>query len=340
MLAHRVSVSVQFSASARRTRAAALASALVSLSLVGCAGGAGLPMELGSAPVETKVSDNSAPKTELQKAADYWGKESAKNPNDAQAAVNYARNLKALGAKQEAMQVLQTAHSVNPSNKQLNSEYGRLALETDQIAAAQKLLDQAADPVSPDWKTVSAKGTLLAKQGKHREAIVQFEQARMLAPDQSSVLNNLALAHAMDGRAEKAETMLKEALAAAPSDERIARNLSLVLGLQGKHDESKLIMAKALTPDAAAEDASYLKQMVKSQPASLPVAQAPSSKKVAQVSGKSSISTASIAAPATARAAPGKSMVPSADAANLVQKLADGYQKTPADRPVDLTPKN
>src|SRR5258705_4544220 len=36
-------------------------------------------------------------RTALQKATEYWGKEYGKNPKDAQAAVNYAKNLKALG---------------------------------------------------------------------------------------------------------------------------------------------------------------------------------------------------------------------------------------------------
>ena len=40
---------------------------------------------------------------------EYWGKAYAKNPRDAQAAINYAKNLKALGEKQQALAVLQQA---------------------------------------------------------------------------------------------------------------------------------------------------------------------------------------------------------------------------------------
>ena len=40
---------------------------------------------------------------DLQKATDYWGKAYAENPRDLQTALNYARNLKAMGEKRRAL---------------------------------------------------------------------------------------------------------------------------------------------------------------------------------------------------------------------------------------------
>ena len=124
------------------------------------------------------------PQTELQKATEYWGKQFEKNPKDPQAAINYVRNLKALDAKPQALAVMQQAYTVNPNHKGIASEYGRLALEQDQLSLADKLLTQADDPVAPDWKVVSARGTILAKQGKYRDATQLFERALALAPNQ------------------------------------------------------------------------------------------------------------------------------------------------------------
>ena len=108
----------------RRARPAVIVTAFASLALGACAGGPGSPFELAQAAPETTVAaDTGAPKTELQKATEYWGQQVAKNPKDAQAAINYARNLKAIGAKPQALAVLEQAHSVNPTNKTLNSEY-------------------------------------------------------------------------------------------------------------------------------------------------------------------------------------------------------------------------
>src|SRR6185295_11219700 len=64
-------------------------------------------------------------RTELQKATEYWGKAYAKDPRDAKAAINYAKNLKALGEKQQALVVLQQASIFHGTNRALNAEYGR-----------------------------------------------------------------------------------------------------------------------------------------------------------------------------------------------------------------------
>jgi Flp pilus assembly protein TadD len=201
-------------------------------------------------------------RTELQKATEYWGKVYAKDPSDAQSALNYARNLKAMGEKRQALSVLQQASQFNGTHRGINGEYGRLALEFDQISVAQKLLEQADDPTNPDWKVISARGTAFAKQNKYRDAIAFYERALTLAPEQASILNNLALAYAMDGNADKAEELLKRVAAAGGGDARVTQNLSLVLGLQGKYDEAKLAAVRTLPADNAAENVDYVRRIV------------------------------------------------------------------------------
>jgi Flp pilus assembly protein TadD len=201
-------------------------------------------------------------KSELIKATQYWGEVYAKNPRDAQAAFNYARNLKALGEKRQALAVLQQTSMLNGNHRGINGEYGRLALEFDQVSLAQKLLDRAEDPANPDWRIVSARGTVLAKQGRYREAIPLYERALAMAPEQPSLLNNLALAHAMEGEIDKAEPLLRRAASAGEGEPRIGQNLALVLGLQGKYDEAKLAAAQTLPADKAAANVEFVRRIV------------------------------------------------------------------------------
>lgn len=202
---------------------------------------------------------------ELGRATAYWAEAYAKNPMDAQAAYNYVRNLKAMGEKQRALRILQTATQQHPGDKKLLGEYGRLALEFDQISVAQKVLEAADDPANPDWRVVSARGTALSKQGHYKEAIPFYERAYALAPDRASVLNNLALAYTMDGKPEKAEPLMRRAAATANADERVKQNLSLVLGVQGKYDEAKAAARHAGTPASAADNVDYLRSIVKAE---------------------------------------------------------------------------
>jgi Flp pilus assembly protein TadD len=227
------------------------------------------PLQVGLAPPGKKdmgasTADGTA--GELAKATEYWGKEFAKNPRDGKAALSYARNLKAMGAKRQALAVLQQASLFNGKNRELAGEYGRLALEFDQISLAQKLLEHADDPARPDWRVISARGTVLAKQGNYGSAIPYYERALALAPDQPSLLNNLALAHAMEGHPDRAEPLLRRAAAADRADPRVSQNFALVLGLQGKYDEAKLAAARNLPADQASANVDYLRRMVKLEP--------------------------------------------------------------------------
>jgi Flp pilus assembly protein TadD len=207
---------------------------------------------------------------ELRKATEYWGKAYAQSPRDLQAALNYARNLKAMGEKRRALGVLQQAGLYHSESRELAGEYGRLALDFDQVRVAKQLLAMADDPSKPDWRIVSARGAALAKEGNYSEAIPLFERALALSQSQPSVLSNLALAYAMNGEPNKAESMLRQAAATDNNSPRIRQNLALVLGLQGKYDEAKLVAARDIPMTNAAENADFLRQVVKLDPKSVP----------------------------------------------------------------------
>lgn len=215
------------------------------------------------------TADDSTPGTpqnELQKATIYWGQEYAKKPTELQPALNYAMDLKALGEKQKALSILQQTALIHGRDQKLASEYGRLALEMEQIGIANQMLTIADDPAKPDWRVVSARGTVMAKQGKYADAVPFYERALTLSPNNPSVMNNLAMAYAMTGDAKKAEGILRQALAAPGATPKVRENLALVLGLQGRYDESKAVAAGVLNSAAANANADYLRQMVRLEP--------------------------------------------------------------------------
>ncbi|MBX9864451.1 MAG: tetratricopeptide repeat protein [Hyphomicrobium sp.] len=196
-------------------------------------------------------------------ATEYWGKEYGKNPRDLDAALAYAQNLRVTGQKREAMAVLQQASIVHGSDKKLAADYGRLALELDQIGVAKKVLAVADDPTNPDWRIVLARGTALAKEGSYREAITFYERAQALNPGHPSVLNNLALAYTMSGEPERGEQLLRQASASGTENAKVRQNLALVLGLQGKYDEATKVASVDLDAAQAKANTALLKKMVK-----------------------------------------------------------------------------
>lgn len=260
-----------------RPKGGVLVAVAASLMLGACAQGGGLAglgeqaslrqQETGATPADKSA----VPKSELDKALEYWGKQARSKPSDLDASLNYAKNLKAAGQRGEALQVLQQAAVYHGQDRKLASEYGRLALELDQVQVAQQVLQGADDPSSPDWRVISARGTVMAKQGKYTEAIPFYEKALRLSNNEPSVLNNLALAYTMSGEPQKAETLLRQASSSeGPHAAKIRQNLALVLGVQGRHDEAKQV-ASVDSPDAAASNGALMRQMVKASPQRAPV---------------------------------------------------------------------
>jgi Flp pilus assembly protein TadD len=261
-----VGVSTRGSGLARRIAVLAMAAMTGACSSLG--DDTGLDLLASSQPPAAEAAPGMGGmlQTELAQATDYWGKKYAKNPQDAQAALSYAKNLKALGRKSEAFQVLQQAAQFNNQDKQIASEYGRLALELDQTSLAEQLLAFADDPLRPDWRVMSARGAALAKQGKYKEAVQHLERANQLAPDRASVQNNLALAYAMSGDPQRAEGLLRQAVSRDSSNVKTRQNLALVLGLQGKYDEATQVGATAVSLNEAKQNTALVRQMVKLDP--------------------------------------------------------------------------
>lgn len=264
--------------------AATLASMAAAMMLGACAqSGENLTSMLGSPAAEKQVAEadagggkSSDNRTELEKATEYWGKKYKEKPSDKEAGLSYAKNLRAMGEKRQALAVMQQLAMFYGHDKDVASEYGRLALEMDQIGIAKQMLAVADDPGKPDWRVISAKGTILAKEGKFTDAIPLFERAMTLAPDQTSVMNNLAMAYAMGGEAARAEEMLRRIeQTGGTANPKIRQNLALVLGLQGKFDESKAIASEEIGREGAAANASLLRQFVKSSQGAAKATQGP-----------------------------------------------------------------
>lgn len=285
---------------AEASRAAGIIAAIAAALLAGaCSADLGTIGGLTQLTSGSKAEPETAQvaQSELDKAIEHWGAEHRKSPNDLKAALAYARNLKAAGKKEEAFAVLQQVALVHGQNKELASEYGRLALDLGQVQVAQGVLVMADDPSKPDWRVISARGTVLAKQGQYADAIPFYERALALAPKQPSVLNNLAMARAANGEPAKAEELLRS-IPAEKRDAKVQQNLALVLGLQSKHEEAKQVAASSMPEATAAANTEFVRNMVKAAPAQVQ----PSPQVI-----PASTSAPARTAPAVTTAAPAKS---------------------------------
>ena len=230
--------------------------------LASCAAPTGpLPSALAPSPeVPAATARKSAsPKVDLAPLA---AMHNAK-PADPEAAVAYARALREAGSAAKALAVLDRTAALEPADKRLLLERGLLALELGEPAKAEALLRKAQDKTAPDWRLHSGLGTALASRGKQPEAQAEFAKALTLAPDQPSVLNNLALSYALDGKVAQAEQLLRKAHQAKGSADarKVEQNLALVLGLRGRYEEARVAAADSLTSAKAQRNVAYLREL-------------------------------------------------------------------------------
>ena len=93
-------------------------------------------------------------------------------------------------------------------------------------------------------------------------AVMNYESALRIAPDEPSVLSNLGLSYVLSRDLPKAEETLRRAQATGRADARVRQNLALAVGLQGRFAEAETIARADLPPDEAAANVAILKQML------------------------------------------------------------------------------
>ena len=192
------------------------------------------------------------------------------NPADAGAALAYAKALRDGGAKADALAVLETAAKARPADRRLALERGLLALELGEATKAETLLRSAHDPKAPDWRLHSALGAALASRGKQQEAQTQFAKALALAPNNPSILNNLALSYALDGKAGEAEKLLRKAACSqAPTrtPERCSRTWPSCWDWAASTPRSRSVAETALPADKATSNVTYLQKLAEARTA-------------------------------------------------------------------------
>ncbi len=213
---------------------------------------------------ETTGSVASVPRSETdwRRDAEIWGERYRQDQKNPEAGVRYAQALRATGQRTQAAAVLEQSAIYNPKNTAVLGAYGRALADVGNFSQALDVLGRAHTPDQPDWRILSAQGAVLDQMGRHEEAQRHYSGALKIMPDEPSVLSNLGLSYALSKNLRKAEDTLRRASAQQTSEPRVRQNLALVVGLQGRFAEAETIARGELSPDEAAANVVYLRQML------------------------------------------------------------------------------
>lgn len=236
------------------------AAGLVALSTAGCL--ARSEADFNASYVSMKASPEGPTQEQWRQSAEAWGRRFEANAGDAQAAIYYARALRATEQRAQAVAVLQQAAIRSPKNLQLLAAYGKSLADVGRYKEANDVLGRAHAPDRPDWGILSAQGAIADQVGDHALAQRYYEAALKIAPGEPSVLSNLGLSYALSKRLPEAEQALKQADTHPKADSRVRQNLALVLGLQGKLQEAEAVLRRDLPPEDVSSALATVRRMV------------------------------------------------------------------------------
>ncbi|WNJ90407.1 tetratricopeptide repeat protein [Bosea sp. 685] len=247
-------------ASRKLVRASLLAAVcLAALATAGCQSRGGLGDITGS--IGRSDAQPRSP-ADWQAESQRWGKRYDANPKERDAAFYYARALRALDQNAQALAVLQSAVLVHTNDLEMLGAYGRSLADNGRLKEADEVLSRAHSPERPDWRILSAQGTVADQLGEPERAQQLYQAALKLAPGEPTVMSNLGLSLALSKHLPEAERVLREAATSNRSDARVRQNLVLVLGLQGRFGEAETLARQDQSPTEAAATIAYLKRSV------------------------------------------------------------------------------
>ena len=171
-----------------RRLAATASSVILLLGLCSCqtSGPSDITGALGE---KTEASAAAGPRRDMDSYRDRF----RANPNDADAALQYGKALRAAGQRSQAVAVLEQATIAHPGSKPLLAGYGRALADNGNFQQAFDVLTRAHTPDDPDWRILSAQGAVLDQLGRYEEARQYYSSALKIAPEEPSVLSNLGL---------------------------------------------------------------------------------------------------------------------------------------------------
>lgn len=199
---------------------------------------------------------------DFEKATAYWGERYQQDDKSRDVALNYAVSLQRTNRADQAVAVLQKTTLRFPNDRDVLAAYGKSLAANGDLQQALQMVQRAQTPDKPDWRLMSAEGAILDQLGNDVAAQQLYVKALGFAPGEPTILSNYAMSYVMTGKLAEAEKLLRQALAAPTADSRVRQNLALVVGLSGRFAEAEKIAGAEMSPDQAAANVAYLKQML------------------------------------------------------------------------------
>ena len=155
------------------------------------------------------------------------------NPGDILAVLGFARNLRYTGNSKEAVLLLKKALSSRPNYVPLRIQLVKAQIASGLLEEASDQTDYLLQTAEGEWEVYALEGVILDHLGKFLAAQVAYGRALSISPNNVTVLNNMSLSLAQDGKLDSAISLLEELVKSEYSTPQVRQNLGLFYALRG-----------------------------------------------------------------------------------------------------------
>ena len=180
-------------------------------------------------------------------AANAYGRLYERRPNDPDVLAAFIRNMRYTGNVPQILGYIEnkTQHLID--HPYVKFEYAKALIAGRRAAEAVVHLRALQNgDLANDWRIYSALGIALDAQRAFPQAIVAYGQALRLSPDNTVVMNNLAMSQAMSGQLGSAIATLERAAVLDRSNQQIRQNLALLYAVNGDAEKARSLAAMDL----------------------------------------------------------------------------------------------
>lgn len=174
----------------------------------------------------------------LDTAIEYYKKAVEADPFQADFYHHMAVSYGIKGMLDEGADAMEKAVIMNPSDVNLLDKLARFYLQQNKLDKLQKLLDEAPPISNPTVSFYNIKGIFYLKTGQYEKALIEFQSALVLNPDDMPSLGNIINLCLIQNKMEDAVKYLVHAIELNPSNIEYRTKLAEIYAQKGLYNEA------------------------------------------------------------------------------------------------------
>tara|TARA_B100000686_G_C16755674_1_gene955294 strand:+ start:1162 stop:2085 length:924 start_codon:yes stop_codon:yes gene_type:complete len=178
------------------------------------------------------------------------------NPGDIASVLGFARNLRYIGNSKAAVLLLKKALSSLPKHVDLRIQLVKAQIASGFLEEAAGQTDYLLRTAPAEWEVYALEGVILDHHGKFLAAQAAYGKALSISPNNITVLNNMSLSLAQNGKLDLAISLLQNLVQSEYSTPQVRQNLALFHALNGDLQSAEKLAREDLPPSVVSDNLS------------------------------------------------------------------------------------